>query len=355
MATPRRQSDAPLADVLFDEPSRFDFFQIVRLVGRLFPGRRAVGRDSSPADEVVRFKTRPTLAFIPSPVQRLARPSEANQPAEMTAAALTLTGPTGALPHCYTDLMIERTRDGDPTLTAFLDVFHHRLLSLFYRAWEKHRPALALERAWDEQQTSPNGSPRAHDSISAHLFALVGLGTETLRGRHAFPDDAILYYVGLFAQRHRSVVALECLLCEFFGLPMQVIQFVEHKLRLAPADRSYLGGPGGNNALGVDFIMGDKVTDVAGKFRLRIGPLALGQFRALSPDGPQFRRLVQMTRLFVDAPLAFDVQLVLRGQDVPKCELAPGPRDGLRLGRDTWLKSRETAKNAEDAVFQTGP
>jgi type VI secretion system protein ImpH len=351
MATPRRQPDTPLIDLLFEESYRFDFFQLVRLLGRLDPSRRPVGRVATPESEVVRFITEPTLAFVPTPVRELKKPLENGRPPELTSAALSLTGPTGALPYCYTELLVDRAREDDESLAAFLDLFHHRLLSLFYRAWEKHRPALALERAWDERQTSRNGRPEVQDPFSDHLFALIGLGLRPLRGRHDFPDKALLYYVGLFAQQHRSAVALEAMLREFFGLPIEVVQFVEHWLRLDPLDRSTLSGSGSNNGLGVDLIMGDRVRDVAGKFRLRIGPLSLDQFRRLSPEQELFRRLVQMTRLFIDAPLVFDIQLVLESRAVPDCQLSSKPGPGTTLGRDTWVKSLGLGKDVGDAVY----
>jgi type VI secretion system protein ImpH len=351
MATSRRQPDTPLERALFEEAPWFDFFQAVRLLHRLSRSRARDGRDGVPVGEVVRFKTRPTLAFLPAPVLALEPPAETGGPAEMTVAALTLTGVRGPLPARYTELLIDRGREHDHTLAAFLDLFHHRFLSLFYRAWERCRPALELERAWDETQPSSNAAAHAPDPFSAHIFALMGLGMAPLRGRHDFPDEVLSYYVGLFAQRHRSAVALEALLGEFFGLPVVVVQFVEHVLKLDPADRSTLGASGRNNGLGFDLIMGDRITDVAGKFRLRIGPLSLAQFRELSPGGAVFRRLVQMTRLFVGMGLIFDVQLVLRAEEIPRCKLASVADVGPRLGRDAWMKSRDSVRDAEEAVF----
>jgi len=353
MATPRRRPDTPLGELLFEEAFRFDFFQAVRLLARFSPARRPVGRDSLPAAETVRFATEPTLAFLPTPVRDLKKPAAPDHPPEMIAAALSLTGPTGALPHCYTELLLERARDGDDTFAAFLDLFHHRLLSLFYRAWEKHRPALALERAWDEQRVSRNGRPAEQDQFSEHLFALIGLGMEPLRRRLELPDEVLLYYVGLFASQHRSAIALEALLCEFFGLPIKVVQFVEHWLRLDALDCSTLGRSCANNSLGVDLFLGDQVLDVAGKFRLRIGPLSLKQFQSLAPEGLLFRRIVQMTRLFVGSGLTFDVQLVLQARAVPNCRLVTAPGRGMRLGRDTWVNSMSFIKDVDDVVLQS--
>ena len=105
-------------------------------------------------------------------------------------------------------------RAGDRTPAAFLDLFNHRLISLFYRAWEKYRPFLRARAA--ARGTAPR----------RHLFDLIGLGLEPLRDRHTFPDDALPYYAGFFAHRHRPAVVLGRPPGDYFGLPIEVVQFV---------------------------------------------------------------------------------------------------------------------------------
>jgi type VI secretion system protein ImpH len=145
------------------------------------------------------------------------------------------------------------------------------------------------------------------------------------------------------------------MLREFFGLPIEVVQFVEQWLTLDPRDRSTLSSAGGKNRLGVDLIMGNRVRDVASKFRLRIGPIPRSVFRDLAPEGPLFRRLVQFTRLFVNAPLSFDVQLILSAGEVPQFRVKSGADSGSQLGRDAWVRSEKMKRDVEDAVFAAGP
>ncbi len=339
MATPVGREVPPVERTLFEEPFRFDFFQAVRLLERLAPGLRAVGREGPARREVARFGAARGLAFPASAIQALDGSGEG--PAAMTVGFMGLTGPMGVLPHSYTEMVVERQRAGDRTLAAFLDLFNHRLISLFYRAWEKYRPGLAYERGAD-------------DPFAGAIDSLIGLGMEPLRGRHAFPDAAPRFYAGLFAQRHRSAVMLERLLREYFGLPVEVLQFQGRWLRLDPADRSRLGASNRNNQMGVSLVVGERVRDEQGRFRLRLGPLTIRQFRALSPEGPAFRALVEMTRLYVDAELDFDVQLVLLASDVPDCRLGAGDGPGARLGRDAWLKVGPLSADADEAVHASG-
>lgn len=338
MATPSRRPDPPLTEELFAEPFRFDFFQAVRLLGRMRPGSARIGHTGRPGDEPVRFRASASLAFPPSEIREI-RPGPESRPPEMAVAFLGLTGPSGALPYCYTELLIERNRAGDRTAAAFFDLFHHRLISLFYRAWEKYRPYLAHERG-------------EADGASKHLLDLVGLGPEPLRHRHAFPDEAVRYYSGFFARRHRPAVVLQRLLRDYFGLPIAIEQFQGQWLGLGEEDRSRLGASGAHNGLGTSLVLGSRVWDEQGKFRVRIGPLTYERFVALSPDGRDFRALASLTRAYVDAEFAFDVQLVLAAAEVPGCRIGGG--GSARLGRNAWLKSRPFVRDAEDAVFPSG-
>lgn len=338
MASPSRRADPTLEQTLHDEPYRFDFFQAVRLLARLHPDRALVGENGPVGREIVRFGSHVSMRFPASAIQRLDAAEDPAEPPAMEVNFFGLTGPSAVLPHVYTELLLERTRKGDESLVAFLDLFHHRLLSLFYRAWEKHHVFVAREGGADDQ-------------FARHLFDLIGLGIPALKNRHEFPDAALLPYSGFFARRHRPAVVLETLLRDYFELPIEVEQFVGRWLELEPGDRSMVGAAGRNNALGSSLVLGSRVWDAQGKIRLRIGPLGFDRFQALQPDGAEFRAVAQMVRLFVDLEFEFDVQLVLKAEDVPACRLSSAGAGGARLGRYAWLRSRPMEKDVDNAVF----
>jgi type VI secretion system protein ImpH len=347
MAAESRGTDPSLEQTLFAEAYRFDFFQAVRLLERLAGGRTPVGREGPPAREVVRFLTKLSLAFPPSAIDRIERPPEsesnptATAPPRMTVAFLGLTGPSAVLPHVYTEHLLKRRHTGDRTLADFLDLINHRLIALFYRAWEKHHVIVAHERGGE-------------DVFARHLFALIGLGIAPLRDRHSFPDIALLRYAGIFARRHRPAIVLEALLGDVFGLPIAVEQFVGHWLALEPSDCSTIGASGAHNALGISMVLGDRVRDEQGSIRIRLGPLSLEQFQCYLPGSAGLRRLTELVRLFVGAELDFDVQLVLKAEEVPASQLARASdtAQGARLGRFAWLKSRPLGRDPDDAVFR---
>lgn len=343
MATQGRRTDPPLEEVLFAEGYRFDFFEAVRVLERLYPEREAVGHNANPSREVVRFGAHLSIEFPPSAIHEITRATNDNAPAHMTVSFMGLTGPLGVLPRRYTEFLLKRVRQKDYALRDFLDLFNHRLISLFYRSWEKYRFRLGYERAVFQRE--------ADDRFSRYVFDLFGMGTQGLRGRLEVDDAALLFYAGHLAQHRRSASALEGVLADYFGLPIKIVQFVGQWLPLSMANRSRLGPGGANNALTVSAVVGSRVWDQQAKFTVRIGPLTFADFAEFLPAGRAFRPLVQLTRFFVGQQLDFEVQLVLQAAEVPRCCLGAKGADAPRLGWSTWLKTAEFTHDAGDAVF----
>jgi type VI secretion system protein ImpH len=257
-----------------------------------------------------------------------------------------LVGAAGALPHHYTASLLRRIRDKDVALRDFLDLFHHRLLSLFYRAWGKYRLPLAYERSKAESGAGEDPGSRA-------LFCLVGLAPESLRGRVAVDDEVFLHYAGHIAHHPRSATALEALLADYFAMPIRVVQMVGQWLHLDVADRSRLAA-GGNNRLG-EVVVGRRVWDVQGKIRLRVGPLSRAEFRRLLPDGTALRPLGQLARTYAGPELDIDVQPVLRAEEVPWCRLDGSGPDRPRLGWNTWVRRRPFEADVTGPTFSLRP
>ena len=180
MASESRRTDPSVEELLFDEGYRFEFFQAVRLLERVFAERGPVGRDVRPGEEVVRFRAHNSLTFPPSSIDDLSR-SEDGGPATMVVAFMGLTGPSGVLPRHYTELVLEEERRRERGLAAFFDVFNHRMISLFYRAWQKYRVPIAHEQA-----SRPGAAP---DQFTESLYAHFGMATPGLRGRQQVEDQ----------------------------------------------------------------------------------------------------------------------------------------------------------------------
>jgi type VI secretion system protein ImpH len=341
MASEGRRPDSSLKEALFAEPYRFDFFQAIRLLELIYPERKPVGSSASPKDEAVRLRAHVSLAFPPSAIQELEPPLNGDRPARLTAAFMGLTGPLGVLPRHYTELMIELARRRDNALRDFFDLFNHRLISLFHRAWEKYRFPVTFERTVHQHG--------GYDPFSIHLFDFVGMGTAGLRGRLEFGDEALLFYAGLLGQRPHSASALGSMLADYLAVAADVVQFVGQWLEITPENRTRLGSA--NNVLGASAVAGSRIWDQQARFKLRLGPLSFAEFSRFLPDGDLYRSLVQMTRYASGQEFDFDIQLVLKAAEVPWCRLNDGR---ARLGFSSWLKIGEFERDADQVVFSGG-
>jgi type VI secretion system protein ImpH len=337
MATESRRTDPPLAQEVFDEPYSFEFFQAVRLLERMYPDRNPVGRDTDARREVVRFRTRQTFSFPPCEIYNLAQDGvETQQPPEMTVAFMGITGPVGILPYQYMELVMERARYKDTALWSFLDIFNHRMISLFYRVWEKYHFPIAYERSGEDQFTS-------------HLFGLIGMGTNGLRGQLSFRDQALLPYSGLVVQRPHSATAIAGVIADYFDVPAQVVQFPGEWLKLDD-NVTRLGRE--NSELGTSTIAGTRVWSDQSKFRIRVGPMSLKKIKAFIPVGSAHRPLSELARLFAGLEFEFDMQLVLDAKEVPFAVLSANVADGPRLGWTSWLKTCEFAYDDDQVVIR---
>lgn len=358
MGTAVRNKNASLNDRLNEEAYRFDFFQAVRLLQSVaVPGgrpstekpRQPVGGDFPPSIEAVRFRALDSLGFPPGAVDSLENTSIDGKPAppELIVSLMGLTGPAGVLPDHYTRRLI-RTGRIDDTLSAFFGLFHHRAVSLFYRAWEKYHFFVGYERThWTDE-------PVAEDAFTKSLHCLVGLGERKLRHRLELDDQNILHYSGFFSNSRPTAVALEAMLHDYFDLPIEVQEFQGRWLRVGSVDRTRIAGIGSradaHNQLGRSALLGRRVWDIQSKFRVRIGPLDYTRFRSFRPGTKSLKTLCQLVRLYTGAEWDFDIRLVLQAQDVPRARLA-SRTDPSYLGHNTWLHGKPMKSDVEDAVY----
>ena len=223
MATAKRQQDSALRHRLFREFYRFPFIQAVHLLERFFPNKKKLGGTLVPGEEVVRFSVKPDLAFPPSDISKLEHP-DLQKPVSMEVAFMGLIGPSSVLPHSFNELALERLHHKDTTLVAFLNMFHHRLISLFYLAWKKYKTALVYQMD-------------GRDPVSSCFLNLAGLGTPGLLERMQLPDESIIpFCCGLLSRTAPSAAAIESAVSCFTGETVRVDSFIE---RLVPlADRA---------------------------------------------------------------------------------------------------------------------
>jgi type VI secretion system protein ImpH len=330
-------TNAEVAGELTLDPSAYGFFQAVRLLERLYPERRGVGRFGDPTTEVVHFSARPVIAFPASEIHGVDLPGD--RPGRMVVNFMGLIGPLGLLPYHYTELVAERARVRDRALRDFLDIFQHRFISLFYRAWEKYHFTAAYERD-------------GRDGMTEHLRDLIGLGIGAFRDRMPIPDELLLYYAGALGPQPRSALALQQMLEDILDVPVEVEQFVGGWYRLAPSTQSHVGDETGPaEQLGLGAVAGDEMWDQQARVRLRLGPLTREQYERFLPNGRSYELLRTLARFFSHDQFDFDIQLVLAREDVPGCVLGADVEEPPPLGWRTWLRTKPFTHDADDTIL----
>lgn len=318
-----------LRQEFLDHPGRFQFFQAVRLLHRLFPERGSVGLYVPPQREVVRFFANNSLAFPPGQIHTIEWDDD-GQP-RMVVNFMGLTGPLSVLPIWYTELIRQRIRLKDHALEDFLDIFNHRAVSLFYQAWEKYRGYVAYER-------------NERDRLSRCVLSFAGLDTPGLQNRQPpLKDETFAFFCGLFSTQTRSATALEQLLSDYFDVPVEVAQFVGAWRELETSDQCKMeASVQYSDQLGLGAIAGDEIWDRQSRARLKLGPLTAEQYLSFLPVGTAWEALRSITKFFTNGEIEFEVQLVLKREEVPQCGLDPGREEAPMLGWFSWIKSGAT-------------
>ena len=325
-----------IEQALVSTPFEFDFFHVVRLLECEHQSLPRVGRSLSPRHDPVRFGQNPSLSFAPATVESFV-PAKDDLPARLQVYFLGLFGPNGPLPFHLTEFAHERLyAERDPSLARFLDVFHHRMLSLFYRAWADSRKAVDFDRPTDSRH-------------SRYFGGFFGLGLPSTWHRDAVPDWAKLFFTGRLAAPNRNPEGLEAILTEDFGGPVKLTTFMGQWMDLPPRSLCSLGSSPENGLLGQTTVVGSRLWIGHFKFRLRIGPLSFAEFTRLLPNGQAFRRLKDWVLNYAGREFVWDVNLVLKAAEVPQTML--GGMGAGSLGWTTWLKSRPFSKDADDLLL----
>jgi type VI secretion system protein ImpH len=314
---------------LADAPYRHDFYQTLRRLECLHAPKPRWGLARRPVDESVRFGQDPDLSFAPAPLASFDR-ATGGRPPRLQVRLFGLLGPNGPLPIHITEYARDRLRQSnDPTLSRFLDLFHHRFLALFYRAWAQAQPHVNHDRPAD-------------DRFAVYLGSFLGIAPAAFRARDTVPDLAKLFHVGALIRHTRNAEGLRAILRHFFRVQVEIEQFVGDWMPLAAEQRTYLGRDAA--VLGVAAVVGSRVWDRQHKFRIWIGPLTFAEYQSFLPGGTQLRKLVDWVRLYANFELRWDVRLMLKKAEVPQTRLGAG----RRLGWTTWLGQRRTDADADD-------
>jgi type VI secretion system protein ImpH len=322
------------------EPFAFDFYQAVRLLDCLEQGTPPTGKSARVADDPIRFGQEVSMAFAPATLSKI-DPAAPDRPRRFLQRFFGMFGPSGPLPTHLTEYARDRIRDhGDYTFIRFLDVFHHRMLGLFYRAWARVRPTVSFDQ--------PH-----FDRFSDYVGSFFGLGMPTLRDSDAFPDLPKRHFAGLLGCQTKHADGLLAMLGGYFRFPLQIEEFVGHWVELPPGCQCMLGDS--SSALGVDATVGSHIWDCQQKFRVIVGPLTLEEYYRMLPGGvdgdpttwESLDAMVAAVRTYIGDEFDWDLQLILRREETPPVLLG---EQGL-LGWTTWMPQEVRLADPADLVL----
>lgn len=317
------------------EPHRFSLFAALRLIERAYRDQPRLGESRRAGNEPVRLAQPPHLNFAPSDVAKFDMSADAHTGKPLLEAhSFGVFGPNGALPLYLTETAYERRRQhNDPTINDFVNLFQHRLIALFYRAWADADPATNFDR------------PET-DRFRLYVGALMGLGADAGRSRGDVVDFAALGRAAQFGSQSRSASSLEDILAGYFDVPLTVNSFVGAWLDIPSDARLALGAASPSSQLGSGATLGSGSWQCQQKFEIVIGPIGLQEFNEFLPGTKRLAHLAELVRLYTNDEWSWQIRLLLKGDEVPRMQLGAG----ARLGWTTWTGGRNAV--AQDVVIQ---
>lgn len=307
---------------------RGNFHTLVAFIERMAKAKVRVGGDGPVRDEPIRFRHDPSLAFSKSDVTELELSDGSDSSGktfEITTSFLGLTGTVTPLPTYFCTEVAQNLGDNG-VLQDFLDVFHHRILSLFYRSTSRYNYATEF-------------SSDGKDQWSERLLAFAGIEIGT--AEPAIPRWRLLRLMPLLVRSGSSTWALRTALEDVLedhldGASIEIEQFVGNLVEIAVSQQIRLGVDNCN--LGTTTVLGERAYDRTGKFNIVIGPLSAEAYNRFQSD-EEVRQLISGTvGLFCRDPLDYDLALVLGEETIPGLRLSASSPS--KLGIDTFLGSQ---------------
>jgi type VI secretion system protein ImpH len=293
--------------------------------------RPRLGESMRPADDVIRLGQPPFVHFSESEIAPFDQDPSGRE--RLMQYGFGAFGPNGALPLHLTELAFERARHrDDPVLADFVNMFQHRLLSLFFRAWAQADPATQADR------------PEADEYFDC-LSALAGLDSPSARSRDSVDDGAKVARAGLLGHQPRSADALVTLLADYFDLPFEFRPYLPSWLEIPDEERLRLGTDARTAQLGISATIGANSWQVQSSFEIVLGPIDRAQLPEFLPGSPALEALRSLVKLFTNDEWQWQVRILIRDGGGLTSELGRG----TRLGWSSWIGEQRAL--ADDVVL----
>jgi len=323
MASEHRTAIYPVEEAVAEMSEHigsFDFVAAMRQLECASPEKPRVGEAIRIKDDVVRISQNVSMGFQGRVLHSLDKTKGAH-PLRLHVNFMGLLGSHGPMPLHYTEYADQRTRHhNDPTFKEFLDLFNHRMLSLFYRASVQFDPAVMFDRP-------------GNNVYEEFLGALSGLLPEASADRDSIPEAAKRYYPAWFSSTAKSPDGITSIVGDYFDLPVGVKQWVGGWLALPESAHAELGSGKESTQLGRAMYIGRRVWSIRHKFNIQLGPLDWDDFSSFKPGSKRAKTLYDLVRNYIGDEWDWDLELFLKDKEIRPLVL----NRSRALGTDSWV------------------
>ncbi|PHM72856.1 type VI secretion system baseplate subunit TssG [Xenorhabdus sp. KJ12.1] len=319
---------------LTQTPWQFDLFQTLRRIDAQSGEYYMLGSSPLPRYDLLRLGQKASMIFAPSTISEAKQRKNSKQ-YDVLIYSFGLFGPNGPLPTHITEYIYARQYNyQDPTLTAFANLFHNRLIQLFYRAWANAQSTVSLDRQ-DNQR------------FCHYLACLVGMGLPAQKNADSIHEHARYLLSGHLSRQGHGAEGLKKILFTYFNIPLKIKQNIPQWLEVEIQDQARLKAGRNMPRLGQSAFLGTALYDVQYKFRIKLGPLTISEYEDFLPNQPKSQQLRDWVRQYLGIEYAWDIQLVLHRTDIQSIHLS----DPVKLGLSSWLGKMEQKIHRDDLIY----
>jgi len=320
-ATTRRTSSTikkSLAEQIIESPEEFDLDQLIYIVESIRTNITPIGEGSKPSQEAVHIRGNLTMHHQGREINHLAVSNTPSTLPELYINTLNLAGINGPLPTPLTELLLDSLKNKDLAGLHFLDIFHHRLASMWHRLRKRTYPHL--------YQSLPENTP-------------TGMVQQDLSGFKQQGDVAHTLFHDYFWRRSRSISGILQMIEVLFEVHPSATPFEGTWRTVDESQASKIGKKGQFQVLGKDAILGLRCWDQAAGFSIQINPLdwkTLQQFLPITDKklgGSNFAKLKQLLISYLGSQPRVFLNLTLK----PSANKGTTLKNQNFLGWNSWL------------------
>jgi type VI secretion system protein ImpH len=308
-----------LLPALLQNATQMNFMRFCELLELAAPEESPLGTTDSPLNERIRFRSRQRLGFPGKEIDAVEYDyDDALKPPSVRTTFLGLYGVDAHMPSYFID-EIAQNRDGAEPLSAFLDMFHHRIATQFYRAWRKYRFPAGFKKG-------------GTDDVSRCLVSLVGLGIGHPAIERTVGTRKLLSMLGLASQRTRTAEGLAGVLQHAVpDATVTVTEFHPVWVQLNEFEPT---------ALGENCVLGRGFYDRGNCVRVVITPATRGSVLGLTPGRQLHSEIMALLRFYLGYEANADLEMHVSPELMPRADIAS---DQVRLGYTSQFQQVERA------------